>query len=30
MDIEEKRDSEDAKIDAPGKLKSAEWLQWEF
>lgn len=30
MDIEEKRDLEDAKIDAPGKLKSAEWLQWEL
>lgn len=30
MDIEEKCDSEDAKIEAPGKLKSAEWLQWEL
>jgi hypothetical protein len=30
MDIEEKRDSDDAKIEPPGKLKAAEWLQWEL
>jgi hypothetical protein len=30
MDIEEKRDSDDAKIKPPHKLKAAEWLQWEL
>jgi hypothetical protein len=30
MDIEEKRAKDDTKIDAPGKLKPADWQQWEL
>ena len=30
MDIEEKSEKDDTKIDAPGKLKPADWLQWEL
>jgi hypothetical protein len=30
MDIEEERNKEDTKIDPPGKLKAADWLQWEL
>ena len=30
MDIEQSRKDDDSKIDAPGKLKAHEWLQWEL
>jgi hypothetical protein len=30
MDIEEARNKDDTKIDAPGKLKAADWQQWEL